>query len=92
MKRAILPPEFRARLRALPKDSRREIGQALSALEAAFGDPHRHRGLGIRSLGDDYFEFRVGRKQRLVFRNLPEGLLREMVGDHDDVKRFLKGR
>ncbi|MBI5386598.1 MAG: hypothetical protein HZA90_18155 [Verrucomicrobia bacterium] len=92
MKRAILPPDFREKLRSLPKELRREIGVAITDLEGGFGEPHRHRGLGIRALRDDYFEIRIGLKLRLVFRNIPQGLVCEMIGDHDDVKRFLKSR
>ncbi len=92
MKRALLSPEFREMLRGLPKDLRRDIGQAISSLEQSFGDPHAHQGLGIRSLRDDYFEIRIGLKLRLVFRNLRQGLHCEMIGTHDEVRRLMRSR
>ena len=54
------------------------------------GIPHLHRGIGLRKLRDDYFEIRVGLKARLVFENTPTGLFFEFLGNHDEVKRFLK--
>jgi len=90
MKRVILTPEFRQFLRALAKPQRQEIGRALAELEQSFGQPHPHRGLGIRPLRHDYYEVRIGLKQRLVFLNAPDGLVCELIGSHDDVKRFLK--
>ena len=92
MKRAILPPEFREMLRALPKGVRRDVGAAITAMEQSFGQPHLHQGLGMRPLRDDYYEVRLGLKLRLVFRHLREGLNCEMIGSHDDVKRFMRSR
>ena len=92
MKRAALLPEFRELLRSLPRDNRHNIGRKITALEQSFGQPHLHRGLGIRWLRDDYYEIRLGLKQRLVFRNLPDCLLCEMIANHNEVKRFIKSR
>lgn len=90
MKKAILTPRLIGQLREMTKDSRREIGRGISELEKSFGQPHRHSGLGIRPLRGDYLEIRIGLKQRLIFRNLPDGLLCEFIGDHDAVNRFLR--
>ena len=46
----------------------------------------------MRKLRDDWHEIRVGLKLRLVFENKPDALVFEFLGDHDDVKRFLKNR
>jgi mRNA-degrading endonuclease RelE of RelBE toxin-antitoxin system len=90
LKRIVLPPEFRQLLRSLPKVQRKQIGQALTELERSFGQPHQHRGLGVRPLRNDYYELRLGLNQRLVFSNSEEGLVCELLGNHDEVKRFLK--
>jgi hypothetical protein len=90
LKRVILLPEFRKLLRSLPKAQRQQIGRALTELENAFGQPHQHRGLGVRPLREDYYELRLGLNQHLVFSNSEAGLVCEALGNHDDVKRFLK--
>jgi len=51
-----------------------------------------HKGAGLRKLRDEYFEARMGLKERLLFENTPEALVFEFIGDYDEVKRFLKGR
>jgi hypothetical protein len=56
------------------------------------GYPHLHRGIGLRKLQDDYYEIRIGLQQRLVFENTSEALVFEFLGDHNEVKRFLKSR
>jgi len=82
---------FRARVRAYPKETRGKIGLALQHLERDFGQPHQHRGLGIRKLTGNFFEIRVGLEIRLVFQNRADGLLFLMAGNHDEVQKFLRG-
>ena len=83
---------FRKRLRDYPKATRAKIGLALHCLERDFGHPHRHRGLGIRRLTGNFFEIWVGLDIRLVFQNRTDCLLFVMVGNHDEVQKFLRGR
>ena len=69
---------------------RRQIGEAIAAAQSSIGQPPLHRGVGLRKLRDDYCEIRIGLKLRLVFENTRAALVFELLGDHDDVKRFLK--
>ena len=91
MKPLDLGESFRKRVRDYPKQTRGKIGQALQQVARDYGHPHRHRGLGIRKLTGDYFEIRVGLDIRLVFQHRPECLLFLMAGNHDEVKKFLRG-
>ena len=92
MKPLDLSASFRAAVRKYPKETRGKIGRALQWLERDFGHPHRHQGLGIRKLSASYFEVRAGLDIRLVFQNRPDSLLFVMVGNHDEVQTFLRGR
>ena len=74
---------------SLPED-RREIGECIAKVQTHIGHPHLHRGIGIRKLQDDYFEVRIGLKRRLIFENTSEALIFEFMGNHDEVRRFLK--
>ncbi|MEK7684140.1 MAG: hypothetical protein AAB466_01815 [Verrucomicrobiota bacterium] len=79
-------------LRSLPATERKEIGARIAEAQRSVGQSHLHKGLGLRKLQDDYFEIRAGLKLRLVFDNTPSELVFEMLGDPDDVKKFLKSR
>ena len=81
---------FRRRIRNLPEVQQREVARALDALPTAFGQPHRHTGLGIRRLRRNFFECRAGLAVRLIFEVQPRTLLFHEAGNHDDVQRFLK--
>ena len=81
---------FRAEVLGLRAERQDQVAQATALLREAFGQPHRHGGLGIRRLRGSYFEFRVGRDMRVVFKLEGSTASLKMVGDHDEVRRFLK--
>lgn len=85
-----LSPQFRRGARQLSEDQRRQAAEATGLLREKFGHPHRHSGLGIRRLGANHFEFRVGRDLRIVFELHGNRAEFAMIGNHDDVRRFLK--
>jgi mRNA-degrading endonuclease RelE of RelBE toxin-antitoxin system len=81
---------FKSEARSLSAGQLDQIDGALSLLPDAFGQPHLHSGLGIRRLKKNHFEFRAGRDARVVFKLEGSTVTLRMVGDHDDVRRFLK--
>jgi len=86
-----LSESFRAAVRRYPKETRGKIGKALEGVQNDFGHPHRHCGLGVRKLSQTWFEIRVGLGIRLIFQNRLESLLFVMAGNHDEVRKFLRG-
>jgi mRNA-degrading endonuclease RelE of RelBE toxin-antitoxin system len=86
-----LAPAFREAVRRLPKTQRRQIGRTLDAIREGFGRAHVHSGLGIRRLRRNYFECRAGLRVRLVFRAERGTLTFFAAGDHDAVRRLIKG-
>lgn len=81
-----------AKIRALPGAERREIGEAIRRVQESFGQPHLHQGIGLRKLSKRHFELRVGLDIRLVFTNEPVELKFVFMGNHDEVRRFLRGQ
>lgn len=85
-----LTKRFREEARALPKSRRRDIAHVLDSLQASFGKPHLHSGLGVRRLKRDYFECRAGLHLRMIFR-AQRGMLQFVtLGNHEQVRAFLK--
>ena len=91
MKTIRIETDLLRQIRALPKEDRLAIGNAIQLAQQQFGQPHRHGGVGVRKLAGQYFELRVGLDWRLVFKNAPDALVFEFMGTHDEVRRFLKG-
>jgi len=90
LKPADLSEGLRKTLRKLPKEARFSVGKVIRQTEENFGKVHLHSGLGLRSLIRNYHEVRVGLKLRLVFRNDEDVLSFLFIGNHDEVRRFLK--
>lgn len=89
--RIALSERFQRDVRDLDPQARDAVFEALLALPAALGDPHRHAGLGIRKLHrSGIWEARVGLGLRLVFGLEPDVLTLVRVGSHEDVGRFLR--
>ena len=69
-----------------------ELARRLAEITTAFGQPHRHSGLGVRRLTPRLFEFRIARAVRVVFAVVkPTTLQLAMCGGHDEVRVWLKG-
>jgi mRNA-degrading endonuclease RelE of RelBE toxin-antitoxin system len=92
LKRVRIRPDLLKAIRAMPTADRKAVGERIAEAQRHLGQPHLHRGVGLRKLRDDWYEIRVGLKLRLVFENTPDALVFEFLGDHDDVRHFLKNR
>lgn len=67
--------------------------KAKKALEEVFDfieKGQRPSGLGLKKLVKDYWEIRVDRSLRLIFQQGHELLTFILVGDHNQIRRFLK--
>jgi hypothetical protein len=85
-------PQVLKRLKQFEKTERVECLLALVELTDAFGQPHRHGGIGIRKLGNSLFECRGKLALRFIFENRVEDLFVFFLGDHAEVRRLLRGR
>src|SRR5271163_3802339 len=56
-------------LRALDRESRQVLGEAINDARDSWGQPHLHASAGIRKLKQPYFECRSGLGLRLVFED-----------------------
>ena len=81
-----------AGLEKLPPEDHAEGVAALQATPAAFGRPHVHAGLGLRQLRSGIYEGRSRLRWRFVFEREGDTLVVKMVGNHDDVRRWLRQR
>lgn len=78
-------------LERAPEELRRQLAEAVTPLPTALGHPHRHGGLGLRKIHRrGVYEFRLSRDCRVVFTQPAKDLIMlHLLGNHDDVQRFL---
>ena len=89
-KSLVLTPSVQKRLLALPDKDKVSAVLALLELGAAFGAPHVHSGLGIRKLKGKVFECRAGLAQRFGFHEGSDQLVVVFLGNHDELRRWVR--
>ncbi len=90
-KSLVLVPAVQKQLRALPDPEKVAGVLALLELGAAFGNPHIHSGLGIRKLKGNVFECRAGLARRFGFHAEGDALTIVFLGNHDELRRWVRG-
>ena len=92
MMRVLLTERIKKTAAKLPPEAREKASKAIGKVAAAFGDPHQHRGLGLRKLARRSYEIRVHLQWRVVFLHDGENLIAYDLMNHDEVSLWLKGR
>jgi mRNA-degrading endonuclease RelE of RelBE toxin-antitoxin system len=92
VKRILTTPAFERSLRKHSDTDIESIRRSISQLPDAFGAPHRHAGIGIRKLRKNVYELRVGLKVRVLFTSDENDLVLLLVGNHDAVAKWVKGK
>lgn len=85
-----LAPGFRRQYNALSQANQALCDEAIEALSVAFGQPHRHAGLGLRALRRGIYECRVSQALRIGFTLHGDTLLLRTVGDHETIRTWLR--
>ena len=92
MIRVLLSERIKKTADKLPPDVREKAAKAIGDVAAAFGNPHQHRGLGLRKLARRSYEIRVHLQWRVVFIHDGKALVAYDVMNHDEVSLWLKGQ
>ena len=84
-------PRFTRRYKKLPSSRRTAVQQAIEQLLDVM-ETHRvpPGGLGVKRLQGDFWEIRSDIRDRIVFLLRGASLEFLFVGNHDDIRRFLK--
>lgn len=92
MLRVTAEKSVRLTLTGLAPDEQAAVLAVLRRLPATFGRPHAHAGLGLRQLRRGVYEARVGMQIRVLFERDGDLLVIKMLGNHDDIRRYLRDR
>ncbi len=83
-------PQFERLYRKLPQKEQENVDLSIEALLSYFSErKNLPRGLGLKKLTKQYWEMRSSIDIRVVFElGDPLGFL--LVGNHDDIRRFIQ--
>ena len=67
-----------------------KIIDAISILIDFFENRKKTKGLGLKNLRENYWEIRVNVKDRIIFTLEKDKVASIIVGNHDEIKKFLR--
>ena len=76
--------------RRLQEPDQRLVDHALAGLAAYIETGHGAMGLGVKKLGPGVFELRAGLGLRIVYVEEGSRVMLALLGNHDEVRRFLR--
>ena len=86
-----LDPVFKHQLQELPLETQVEVLLVCIQIPVAFAFAKHHTGLGLRKVHPKgYWEVRVRLGLRVVLHLEKNNCIIKMVGNHDEVRRFLR--
>lgn len=83
-------PSFERAWKSLDPGRRSKAKVALDRLISFFEGGQKPEGLGLKKLREDYWEIRSDIRDRVVFRLTPGRVEFILIGNHNDISRFLK--
>ncbi len=83
-------PSFDSTLKNLSQDRKAKVKEAIRQLVVFFEAGKKTSGLGLKKMKKDYWEVRIGLKDRVLFRLKGDLVEFIIVGSHDEIKRYLK--
>ena len=92
MIQVLLSERIRKTAGKLSPDVREKASKVIAEVAAAFGNPHQHRGLGLRKLARRSYEIRVHLQWRVVFVHDGKALIAYDIMNHDQVSLWLRGQ
>ena len=67
-----------------------KVINAISILIDFFENRKKAKGLGLKNLRENYWEIRVNVKDRIIFTLEKDKVAFIIVGNHDEIKKFLR--
>ena len=90
MRRLAASTHFRKQLKKLPVHDQQKVSTALKDFLAAFTRGQLPAGYGFKKINHDKYELRLDIRLRIVMKADGDTLVCHLVGNHEDVRRYLR--
>lgn len=81
---------FHRTIAGLSRSQGQRLLKAVAKIEASWEAGRFPQGLGLTYLREDFFEFRAGIHDRVLYQRQSGAIVYLLYGSHDDIRRFLK--
>jgi len=83
-------PSFSRCFKKLERVKQKQAIEAIKALKTVLESGIKLEGLGLKRISNELWEIRSSLKDRILFTFKKEVVTFVLIGNHDDVKRYLK--
>ncbi|OGX05783.1 MAG: hypothetical protein A3G87_10225 [Omnitrophica bacterium RIFCSPLOWO2_12_FULL_50_11] len=90
MKRLAASKHFQKQLKKLPRKDQEKALHVLKEFLESLKAGTIAQGFGFKKLNGDKYEIRVDIRKRIVMKTDGGTLVCHVIGDHDEVKRYLR--
>ena len=90
MKRLAASTHFQKQLKKLSPHDQQKVSGALKGLLSALHAGALPAGYGFKKINGDKYELRVDLRTRIVMKADGDTLVCHLIGNHDEVRRFLR--
>lgn len=90
MKRIVASRRFQKHLDDLPADRLEKTLETIEAFRVAIHEGLLPKGLGLKKISRNKYEIRVDLKTRIGIMEDGEIFVLDLIGNHEDIKNFLR--
>ena len=90
MKEIVVLSSFERSVKKLAAGDRKKLTEALEKFNHFLSTGELGAGLGFKKINHDKYEFRIDIRQRVVFKQGSDTIYLVLVGDHNEVKKYLR--
>ena len=90
MKSLASSKQFQGQFKKLPPQEQQKASDVLKKFLSALNSGTLPSGLGFKKINGDKYEIRVDIRKRIVMKAEADTLVCHLIGDHEDVKRYLR--
>jgi mRNA-degrading endonuclease RelE of RelBE toxin-antitoxin system len=90
MKQIAVLPSFERTFKRLSDRDRKEARESLERFSGFVASGHVPHGFGFKKVGTGIYEFRVNIRVRVIVKDEDNTYYLVIVGNHDDIRRFLR--
>ncbi len=85
-----LNPSFKRTLKKIPSKRKEKVKESIQKLVIFFETGEKTKGLGLKKLPYRFWEIRTDIRDRILFRVKENRVEFVIVGDHQEIKRYLR--
>lgn len=90
MKKVYILPSFERSVKKLTPQEKDLLAKRLESFNQYLEKGQRSSGFGLKKISQNNYEFRLDIRLRLILKADKEAYYLVLVGDHNDVRRYLR--